>query len=251
MKSLGGSMILHNAVKFDYCVTESLHSLCGVCDEVVVLLAENEDETEGVARAVAEQHPGKVRFINDRWRPCQYGLWLSDLTNQARRTLNTEFHISLQADEVLHPEDYPLIRSACREDVTTRVHRLNFWVRPDRILEHGKVCGHRICRIAPSFVPSVLDAEFLDDNERSDEMSEIRFYHYGFLRRLDAMVKKIIPMQEAWIGTHDPMFDVIEKQGRQMMDGHNGNGSIPYHGPHPKIIAQWLHDRGYGSVPLT
>ena len=53
MHELGGTMILHNPFKYDYCVKEALYSLLQVCDQVVVVDAESDDGTAEEAVDIA------------------------------------------------------------------------------------------------------------------------------------------------------------------------------------------------------
>lgn len=45
MNKLGGSIFIHNAIEFDYCLEASVSSLAALCDEVVLLDASSTDGT--------------------------------------------------------------------------------------------------------------------------------------------------------------------------------------------------------------
>ena len=247
MKSLGGTMILHRALEYDYCAKEALRSLVDVCDEVVLMFSSvtSKSEFEGVFEFIPKSELRKITYHYEPWKPCMDGYWLADLTNQARRKLDTDFHLNLQADEVLHPDDYPAIRAACVGEQRTMFNRLNFWINHRQTVDHGKVCGYRVLRLAPTYVPSVGDAESLCPGTSTLVQSPMRIYHYGFIRKPIPQANKTIAMQEGWIKTHDPCLDRLKTEGLKAFEGHQDIAGVPFRGEHPPIMKNWLLERGF------
>src|SRR5687768_10364303 len=84
VQTLGGSMFIHNAIEFDYCITEALTSLHAICDDVVILDAESNDGTLDVLRELKKTLP-KLRLIEGaKWECAPNFERLAILANQAR-----------------------------------------------------------------------------------------------------------------------------------------------------------------------
>src|SRR5208282_5743966 len=112
MPSLGGSIFVRNAIKYDYCVEASILSILPVCDPVVVLDCQSDDGTTELLRDLASKHPQIQLTENVLWECAPNYQRLSMLANQAIAKLNTDWHFMIQADEVLHENSIPYIRQA-------------------------------------------------------------------------------------------------------------------------------------------
>jgi hypothetical protein len=110
---ISGFTFIRNGVKFDYPFEESLRSLLPVVDELVVNVGVGEDETLARVRALAAANP-KIRIFESVWDESLRagGAILAQQTNLAMAQCQGEWGLYLQADEVLHEEDYPAIREA-------------------------------------------------------------------------------------------------------------------------------------------
>ena len=245
---LGASMIIHNAVEFDYCVEESIRSLMPVVDELVVLDAESTDGTLGLLSRLAREY-GKIKIATAPWKPNPggWGSWLSDLSNFAKSHLkDCTHHVALQADEVLgdcHPEQF-------RHYIAAHpcvLHRLNFWIDHKHLVPPGRVCSDKVIRASVIQDPYVGDAESLLPSSREYLIAAPRIYHYGMIRRTKAFVAKSKPMHRAFTGgPHDPALDIMEHDPKigfernvRLADCHLFNGG------HPEVAHRWLRERGY------
>lgn len=110
---VSGFTFVRNGVKFDYPFEESLRSLLPLVDELVVNVGKGEDETLVRVEALAKAH-SKIRIIQNVWDENlrKEGAILAQQTNLAMEACTGDWGIYLQADEVLHEEDYPKIRAA-------------------------------------------------------------------------------------------------------------------------------------------
>ena len=57
---VSGFTIVRNAVKYDYPVVASIQSLLPLCDEVIVLIGNSEDETEQLIQSIDS---AKIKII--------------------------------------------------------------------------------------------------------------------------------------------------------------------------------------------
>lgn len=244
---IGGTLIVHNAIQFDYCLEASLLSLLGICDEVVVVDGESDDGTYEFLKSFNDK---KLSVIRAAWQPNSMGRWLSDLTNMARELTKSPIHLNLQADEVLHEDDYPAIERLASHKRKYSLHRINFWMDHKHRLKVGEKVSSNVVRLAPREVPSVGDAESLDPKDYMK--SGVRIFHYGFIRCPKAFVAKSKPMQKAFFNTYDPMMDAIETEGKAPMTDKKRfptavklEDLILYEGSHPTFAHKWLREKGY------
>lgn len=239
MKYLGGVLVTHQCEEFDYCYREALNSLIDTCDEVVVVDGSSTDGTRDILACYERRN---VKIIDAPWLPIPgtRGQWLADLYNLAKANSTCRQIIGLQADEVLHEMDRTEIRRWKRN---TSLKRLNFWKDSKHFLPGNRTCGDRVFRFGQPRTRFVGDAEGMDPTvSRRD--SDVCIFHYGFLRRTDALIRKSISFEEEVLDTHNPLFDRMKTEGRQPFDDYHEN-LLSYDGPHPKYIHKWLTDRGY------
>lgn len=227
MKKLGGSVFIHNAIEFDYCLKESLASLCAVCDEVVVLDAESTDGTTELCVQLGKELPGLKVVTGAKWECADNFNRLPMLANQAKSHLDTEWHFMLQADEVIHESSFPYIREAVENPKYKSYYarRWNFfgdynhYIATDGPAEN-KPCGDIVCRLATIENDAHGDAEsigvdpkFLSPKYLKDD--QIVIYHYGYIRKDDSHIKKVIDMQGwFWGKGGQPDSRVLEMASR-------------------------------------
>ncbi|MBS1536912.1 MAG: glycosyltransferase [Bacteroidetes bacterium] len=105
---ISGFSFVRNAEIFDYPILESITSLLPICDEVIIAVGESEDNTLKLIQSI--QSP-KLKIIETVWDDTlrQGGKILADQTNLALQYCSGDWCIYLQADEILHEEDYQSI----------------------------------------------------------------------------------------------------------------------------------------------
>lgn len=240
-------MIVRNAIEYDYCLDAAIRSLL-FCDQVCIVDGSSDDGTYALLNEF--RHRAGVHIVHAEWKPSPNGTWLADLTNLARINLDTEMHISLQADEVLFENDYDKIREVANTGGVFALERLNFWLDHRHILPPDTKVGSTIVRLAPIYVPSVGDAQGLE-HKNGWVKSDARIAHYGFIRNPKAFAAKSKPMQQAFFNTYDPIIDEVEKRGIEALGDKSfptavsRNELIPYNGPHPTAAHKWLIKNGY------
>lgn len=246
---LGSSMIIHNAVEYDYCVELAIRSLMPVVDELVVLDAESTDDTMGILWRLIQEFP-KLRIVSAPWKPNPggWGSWLSDLSNLAKSHLSPDcsHHLALQADEVLE-ECRPGTFRALIESHPCVLTRLNFWIDHRHIVPPGRVCSDKVIRTDLVSSPYVGDAESLAPSGKPYLINTPRIFHYGMIRKTKEFVAKSKPMHQAFTGgPYDPALDQISRDPRVGFERNVRLAEcIRFPGEHPKIAHQWLIERGY------
>ncbi|QEH39873.1 glycosyltransferase family 2 protein [Chitinophaga sp. XS-30] len=111
-----GFTFVRNAVKFDYPVAEAIRSILPLCDEVVVSVGDSDDGTLELIRSIDS---GKISIYHSTWDDSlrEGGRVLAVETDKAYAHVSddTTWAFYIQADEVVHEDDYPAIRAAMEQ----------------------------------------------------------------------------------------------------------------------------------------
>ena len=258
MTTLGGTMFVHNAVEYDYCVAEALRSLCAACDNVVIVDASSTDGTVELLNAAATEL-GNLRVVTGAmWACAPDHRRLAMLSDFSASHLRTDWIFMLQADEVIHEDSIPAIREAIEStsDDSFMVRRynlfgdLNHYLRFD-LPQIDKPCNDQIVRLArtgnPAHGDAAGDAESLrcDPHRLSfDFLDRIRIIHYGMVRRDAALIEKMITMQKWFFGHADPKIVGMVDQGRwdwELLKQRHMLTRLEFE--HPKFSREWAEER--------
>lgn len=251
-KKLAGTIFAHNAVKFDYCIKESIESLLGFCDHVYALDAGSDDGTDEIINSFDERVT-KIILPRSEWDAQEGREKLNYFTNIAIRKAQDdgfEYQFNLQADEIVHERSYQKIRQAiekCEESYFST--RINLWKSPYLMLnvEHNrKPCSTEIIRLAKTIYRSVGDAESIGVPSASLEfINDIRIYHMGFVRDRKIMKYRSIHMQqEIFKIEYDKKLDGIDYfEPDRWFDPEKD--LVLINEPLPEVIKDWAAKRLY------
>jgi glycosyltransferase involved in cell wall biosynthesis len=249
---LSGYVPVRNGLKLDYCFELAVRSLLPICDEVVVCDSDSTDGTKELVESWMEFEP-RIRLINYPWPNPKGDVWmLMKWLNFARKELNFDMQITLDADEVLHPCSYPEIRHAVAEKSCRWFTRFNFWKNAQSLVPEGQVCGRNVVRLGPTELEMVSDnAEEHPGGEpairqRATFHPQLLIWHLGFLRNPEAFFAKSKVMQQALLNDYDKKLAEAEKTGQPWYELSNGHIQLDaFEGQHPNIVRPWLKERGY------
>lgn len=235
-----GFGIIKNGVKFDFPFKESIYSLKPIVDKVFYVLGDSEDSTNLFFQ--------NQDFINTRssvWdKSLQKGLVLSVETNKALNFLRDSvdldgaWGIYLQADEVLHEDDYELIKNdiirAENEGFDAISFRyLHFWQTHHDLAISKSWYPHEIRAIKlKSNIESWGDAQSFK-NMQKIFYTEARIYHYGHVRERKAYEDKMHTMGSMY----HKGFKFYRKKILSYFKRHK-HKTIPFFGNHPKIMQE-------------
>lgn len=106
-----GFTFIRNGVIYDYPFLESIKSLLPLCDEVVVAVGQSQDDTLNQIKSLQSS---KLNILETVWDESSRsgGAVLSQQTNLALEQITGDWAIYLQADEVLHENDYSTITNS-------------------------------------------------------------------------------------------------------------------------------------------
>jgi hypothetical protein len=120
---ISGFTIARQVCHLGYPIQESLRSLLPLVDELIVNVGDGDDGTFEAVQAIDDP---KVIVFRSTWDLTRRdGLTLSEETNKALARCRGDWAIYLQADEVLHEADLPVVRAALERAQGTRVEALS------------------------------------------------------------------------------------------------------------------------------
>jgi glycosyltransferase involved in cell wall biosynthesis len=101
-------------VKYDYPVVEAIRSVLPVCDEFIVNVGRCDDGTLELIRSIGDP---KVTILESVWDEFlrRDGLIYSQQTNIALAQCKGDWAFYIQADEVVHEDDLPIIQESMRQ----------------------------------------------------------------------------------------------------------------------------------------
>lgn len=275
---ISGYICVRNGLELDYCFREAILSLVPACDELVVCDSDSTDGTTQEIEKLAAIHP-TIRRINRPWaKPWRHITWWVEWLNWTRERLEYPLQLTLDADEVLCPKAVGPIRMAAElaehidipHDGRLVDHnpvfnsgshwfrRLNFWQDAQHLCPHGTVCGEQVVRMGATnlWLPSdEPHPEGLPEIQRRagwppNAATDWRVFHYGFLRKQQALIEKVRVVNGAFFGTMDDRLLKAERDGTPWLNEYGFSAPlINYYQEHPEIAHDWLRERGYNPTP--
>lgn len=242
---VSGFTLVRNAQILDFPFVESVESLLPLVDELVINCGDSQDETPLICKSLAEKHAGKIRVLNTVWENKNQsgGFQLKAQSDAALQACRGEWLFYIQADEVLHERDYPLIQKAmARADEIPEVDGLVF----DYLHFYGNyayTCRGRnwYRREVRAFknnrgIESFRDAQgFRKHGQRIQALhSQARVFHYGYVRPLASLKTKKQEMAQWW-GETPPSENSEMTLSRPI-------GLTPFYETHPHAMSERVNN---------
>lgn len=248
MKTLGGTLFCINAIRYDYCVVEAIKCLQEFCHEVIVVDAGSTDNTQSLLKPLEDSKTKIIYLDGAEWEEQQGSQKLNFFTNKAIEQLTSEWNFNLQADEILSERSYDAVHDAINSGLAESYMctRINLWgncYMQLNVPQERKPCSSQIIRLAKSEYRSWGDAESLDAQCIYDFVDDIQIWHFGFVRKKEVMISKIINMQRDVFQTQvDPKL-----KGMDIFDPEawfdKKTDLRPIDSPHPKLMKEWILTR--------
>lgn len=221
--SVSGFTFVRNGAKFGYPFRECILSLLPAVDELIVNVGESDDGTLAAVKELAQEY-SKIKVLVSKWNDSLRtgGKVLAEQTDIALKACSGKWGIYLQADEVLHEDDYiwlldGLRRAHARPEIDGLLfdylhfygdYRVVNWnpsayrhevraIRLDRdIRSYGDAQGFRVADGSP------------EGRKLNVLRANTRVYHYGWVRPPEVMREKTIAMDKLYhsdgtVGTGD------------------------------------------------
>ncbi len=272
---ISGFTFCRNVHKFDYPVVESIRSILPFVDEYVVNVGDSEDGTLDTVRSIRDP---KVRIIESVWDEglTRGGAIYAQQTNIALAACTGDWAFYLQADEVVHENDLPVIHDTLRRlDRDARVlglmfrylhfegdyHTVDPWkyrksiriVRNNgEVISWGDACGFA----------RRSDSLFLQSAPRGIwRHSGAWIFHYGWVKHPRTMIEKTRYHVSRYHGDAPPETErVVLAQPEYRFEKYDILKE--FRGTHPAVMAErvrmhprlrprrnrWLNPRFYAEV---
>jgi hypothetical protein len=260
-----------NLSKLNYPVEESVRSVLPLCDRFVFAVGESEDDTRDRVAAI----DSKVEIIDSRWPDVQVdGRVLAIEANKAldaAQATGCNWGFYIQADEVVHEDDLPVIRAAMENWADHQeVKALLFWflhfvldyrttdpwmyhkasrvVRLDGTCElFGDACGPGLKNYTGTLNDGYLDKHHLGGHVRWARDTRggrpARIFHYGWVKTREMLDEKFKMVEKLWWGT----LDNEEKDRRKQRKYGRFIERYPllknHRGSHPAVMRQRIDAR--------
>lgn len=244
---ISGFTFLKNGNILGYPFKESILSILPLVDEFIVNVGESEDDTLEQILDLAQEYP-KIKVITSTWceKMTSKGYVYGQQKMIAQFQCSGDWAFYLEADEVLHEEDLPKIRSvmeAYLED--EEVEALAFSYRHFYGNAHTYASSpawyrsevRAIKTSVRSYAPDGLFWVVLDKSNKNGRypravLTNATIYHYGWVRSEEKMTLKHSKVAKYW--KHRPNtyqyknidFKVLHK----------------FEGSHPQVVQKWLRE---------
>ncbi|MBF0312281.1 MAG: glycosyltransferase family 2 protein [Oligoflexia bacterium] len=249
--TVSGFTFIKNGLSLGYPILESIQSISELCDEVIISVgfAPNSTQDDGTEEYLRSHlSASKYKFIRSTWDPQTIakgqGLILSEQTNVALRECHGKYCQYIQADEVVHENDLPLIEDGIKKlEASPKLHALifnylHFYGNVD-VLKHTRNTYRREIRTIRNHqgIISWLDAQgfrFQDGRKiPATLLAGARIFHYGWCRQEMIMNSKIKAMDILY---HDQ--DQLPQDPRFKYE--RIWGLRPFTESHPQIMKEWI-----------
>lgn len=244
---ISGFTFVRNALLFGYPIYESLHSLLHLCDELVIAAGKSDDDTVTYLKSFQNE---KFKIIETEWDQSlrEGGLIYSRQTNIALNECQGDWCIYLQADEVLHEDDYDMIyyeiKSATERKVIDGLlfKYLHFYGSYDYI-GTGRQWYRREIRAFKNTgkVVSWGDAQGFRINDKGKirklraKQTDARVFHYGWVKP-----PQIQNIKNKYTGRYyngNEKFDLSSAEANQLFDYNSAYELAEFTGNHPQIMS--------------
>lgn len=260
---ISGFSFVRNGIKFDYPFLESIQSILHFCDEYVIAVGNSDD---GTLEAIQSIRSNKIKIIETVWDETlrSGGAILAQQTNIALDNVTGDWAFYLQADEVVHENDLPIVRRAMedfldRRDVEGLLFSYNhFYGNYDFVGDSRRWYRHeiRVVRTGTG-VKSRGDAQGFRIGERKLRVKLIpaSIYHYGWVKSPEKQQAKQRSFHRLW----HPDEWVTKNVGESTTyDYGEGGRLVRFVGSHPSVMRDRIgrqnwsfeYDAASAKVPL-
>ena len=235
---------------------ESIESILPICDEVIVLVGDSEDNTLELIQSI---HSDKIKIYDSIWdnQLREGGRVLAVETNKALKLVNPEadWCFYIQADEVLHEKYIPQIREVMKTYLRNRqvegllfaykhffgnfnyqANSRNYYRNEIRIIRND----HQI--------QSYRDAQGFRKNGKKLKVKQTgcEMYHYGWVRYPDIMQEKIKNFHQLW---HSDEWIAGQENLNREFNYNEIDLVEPYTGTHPACMKERTELKNWDFIP--
>jgi hypothetical protein len=206
---VSGFTFVKNAVKYGYPLVESITSVLPLVDEMIVCHGDSDDETEALLHTI---NSNKLKIVHSVWNAAltNGGAVLAAETNKAIDATGTDadWLLYIQADEVLHEEDYAVISNAMQQykdelSIDGLLFKYRHFFGSYKFIADSRGWYSREIRIIRNNkgIRSYRDAQgfrWADGRKLKVKEIDAHIYHYGWVRSPLLMYRKTASFEKLW-----------------------------------------------------
>lgn len=250
MNKLIAHLITHQCLELDFCVEATIRSMMDLCDEVYINDGNSTDGTLDIINSLKVEY-GKDRlklFVKD-WNHTRR-MWADEKNFLLDKIPNDVYVLCIDADEVIHENDIPLVRKAMLNGVDTLSFKmLHFYGRPTHYIKgsnwysrHTRLwkrsTGIRLVHRPGGCADDLLWPDGRPAHLSGCIKSEAVIYHYGNCRSPEAMGRKSKKADDLYQNS-DSYKDGTLAESRAFSYAFDKVGAHLFEGSHPKYIRDW------------
>jgi hypothetical protein len=248
---ISGFTFVKNAIILDYPFIESILSILPICDEMIVVVGDCEDDTREKIMALNEP---KIKIIDTVWNPelRTGGAILAEQTNIALSHITGDWGFYIQADEVVHEKYLTEIKNAAEKHLNNPdVEGLlfaysHFYGSYDYVGISRGWYRHEIRMVKNlPHIKSFKDAQgFRGENNRKLKAKPIdaEVFHYGWVRSPNAQQKKKELMNPLW---HDDVWMAENIFGGEKFRYNRREWLSRFSGTHPEVMKKRIEEMNW------
>lgn len=240
---VSGFTIVRNAIRYDYPVVESILSVLSLVDEFIVLVGNSEDDTRGLIESIQSE---KIKIFDSVWDDSlrEGGRVLAIETDKAQQLIrkDADWAIYIQADELMHEDDYPAIKQAMQHCLNAKAvdgllfDYTHFYGDYQFVADSRKWYRNEIRIIRPhSGIQSWKDAQGFRRQGKKlwVKKANARIFHYGWVKPPEKQQAKQENFHKMW---HDDAWVDQHVAKVQEFDYSSIDSVARFTGTHPKVM---------------
>ena len=250
---ISGFTIIRNAVLNDYPITEAIRSILPVVDEMIVLIGDSEDDTEGL-----------IKTINDPKIKIHYSIWDDTLrkggevlaveSNKALALIDpqADWAFYIQGDEVIHEKYLPVIVEACskyKDDIKVEgllFKYLHFYGTFDYVGDSRRWYSHEVRIIRNDRnISAYRDAQGFRKGRVKLNVKPINafVFHYGWVKSPEQMLRKQKNVSRFWHEDSDEWKQYMETGDYFNFD--DFDSLVKFDGTHPAVMKKRVAEKNW------
>lgn len=241
--SISGFTFIRNGLNLGFPFEASIRSLLPLVDEFVIAVGQGSDQTLERVRAIADP---KIRVIETRWneRMADRGFVYAQQKMIAQYSCTGDWAFYLEGDEVVHEAELDAIRASVeRHHANPAVEALVFdyhhfygspeWtaISPAWYRRECRLIRNTIRSYAPDGQYWLVTREHKRGRNPQAALANAHIYHYGWVRRNEAMQQKLDQVSKYWSQEHSEVIKYSHFDRRAL---------APFKGTHPQTVQAWL-----------
>ena len=249
---VSGFTIIRNAIKYDYPVKEAILSILPVCDEVIVLVGNSDDNTRALIESIGES---RIKIYDSVWDDSlrEGGKVLAAETNKAfgKIASDSDWAFYIQGDEVFHEHGIEAVNDAMKKYKDTKevegllLNYKHFYGSYDYVGNSRRWYRKeiRIIKNDKSIV-SYKDAQGFKKNGKKLQVKPVSasMYHYGWVKPPAAMQAKQESFHKMW---HSDEWVKENIKSGEEFDYSQIDSLALFKGTHPKVIQERIKKQNW------